>query len=77
MRCLSAFLLYFNFNLNAAWTTITFFGDSVHTRKDPNNENETITEEVPRLLVRAWYPWDAMSGAAYYISLVYQVCIIT
>nr|AKC58535.1 odorant co-receptor [Anomala corpulenta] len=56
-----------------AWTTITFFGDSVHTRKDPNNENETITEEVPRLLVRSWYPWDAMSGAAYYVSLVYQI----
>ncbi|XP_022907054.2 odorant receptor coreceptor [Onthophagus taurus] len=56
-----------------AWTTITFFGDSTHTRKDPNNENETITEEIPRLLIKSFYPWNAMSGMKYYISLSYQV----
>lgn len=48
-------------------------GDSVHTIIDPNNENETITEEIPRLLVKSWYPWDAMSGTAYYITLVFQI----
>ncbi|XP_017785109.1 PREDICTED: odorant receptor coreceptor [Nicrophorus vespilloides] len=56
-----------------SWTTLTFIGDSTHTKKDPNNENETITEEIPRLLVKAWYPWNAMSGMPYMLSLVYQV----
>lgn len=41
--------------------------------KDPNNENETIAEEIPRLLIKSWYPWNAMSGMAYYVSLIYQV----
>ncbi|CAH1380122.1 hypothetical protein MTP99_004056 [Tenebrio molitor] len=56
-----------------AWTSITFVGDSVHNIKDPDNENMTITEEIPRLLVKAWYPWNAMSGMPYYITLVFQV----
>lgn len=56
-----------------AWTSITFVGDSVHMIKDPDNENETIVEEIPRLLIKSWYPWNAMSGMAYYTSLIYQV----
>lgn len=60
-------------NLFEAWTSITFVGDSVHTIKDPNNENETIVEEIPRLLIKSWYPWNAMSGMAHYGSLIYQV----
>ncbi|CAH0549251.1 unnamed protein product [Brassicogethes aeneus] len=56
-----------------AWTCITFIGDSVHNIKDPDNENETITEEIPRLLVKSWYPWDAMSGTKYWATLVFQV----
>lgn len=56
-----------------AWTAITFVGDSVHHIKDPENENETIIEEIPRLLVKSWYPWNAMSGTAYYGSLVFQI----
>lgn len=56
-----------------AWTSITFVGDSVHTIKDPDNENETMVEEIPRLLIKSWYPWNAMSGMAYYVSLIYQV----
>jgi hypothetical protein len=35
----------------------------------------TITEEIPRLLVKAWYPWNAMSGMPYYITLVFQVSL--
>jgi hypothetical protein len=58
-----------------AWTSITFVGDSVHNIKDPDNENMTITEEIPRLLVKAWYPWNAMSGMPYYITLVFQVSL--
>nr|CAI5828776.1 unnamed protein product [Callosobruchus analis] len=57
----------------AAWTGVTFVGDSVHNIPDPDNENETITEEIPRLPIRSWYPWDAMSGMPYYISLVFQI----
>ncbi|XP_049824774.1 odorant receptor coreceptor isoform X2 [Aethina tumida] len=56
-----------------AWTAITFVGDSVKSKKDPENENETITVEIPRLLIKSWYPWDAMSGTAYYATLVFQV----
>lgn len=48
-------------------------GDSVHTIKDPDNANETIVVEVPRLLIRSWYPWNAMSGTAYYVSLIFQI----
>nr|WIG65270.1 odorant receptor co-receptor [Hippodamia variegata] len=60
-----------------AWTSITFVGPSNHTIKDPENENETITEELPRLLVRAWYPWDTMSGMTYYITVVFQMYYVT
>lgn len=45
-------------------------GESVHFIKDPDNDNETITEEIPRLLIKSWYPFDAMSGMAYYGALV-------
>lgn len=61
----------------SAWTTVTFLGDSVHNIKDPDNENMTITEEIPRLLVKSWYPFDAMSGMSYYMSLGFQVKQIT
>ncbi|XP_030747553.1 odorant receptor coreceptor [Sitophilus oryzae] len=56
-----------------AWSGITFVGDSVHFVKDPNNENETIPEEIPRLLIKSWYPFNAMSGMSYYIALVFQI----
>lgn len=58
-----------------AWTSITFVGDSVHSIKDPENENLTITEEIPRLLVKSWYPWNAMSGFPFYFSVVFQVFV--
>nr|QXE93250.1 odorant receptor 24 [Eucryptorrhynchus brandti] len=57
----------------SAWTGITFVGDSVHYIKDPDNVNETIPEEIPRLLVKSWYPFNAMSGMTYYIALVFQI----
>ena len=56
-----------------AWTVITFFGESVHKIKDPDNMNETILEEVPRLMLRSWYPWNAMSGGGYVVSFIIQV----
>lgn len=55
-----------------AWTTITFFGESVKFARDMET-NETITVEIPRLPIKAFYPWDASSGMFYIISFVYQV----
>jgi gustatory receptor len=58
-----------------AWTIITFIGDSVHEIPDPENANETIFEEVPRLMLRSWYPWNALSGGGYVVSFIIQVKI--
>lgn len=57
---------------NSAWITITFFGDSVKNVFDKET-NETYTVEIPRLPIKALYPWDAMSGVPYFFSFVYQV----
>ncbi|CAG9791289.1 unnamed protein product [Diatraea saccharalis] len=55
-----------------SWVTLTFFGESV--RMIANKEtNETLTEPVPRLPLKAWYPFDAMSGSMYIIAFAYQV----
>uniref|UniRef100_A0A0U5AEG0 Odorant receptor n=1 Tax=Reticulitermes speratus TaxID=60591 RepID=A0A0U5AEG0_9NEOP len=56
-----------------AWTAITFIGDSVHEIRDPDNFNETIFEEVPRLMLRSWYPWNALSGGGYVVSFIIQI----
>lgn len=55
------------------WTGCTFFGDSVKSIPDPENANETITVEIPRLMLRSWYPWDAMNGMPYMLSFILQV----
>lgn len=57
------------------WTTITFFGESVRIRKDPDNENMTISTQIPRLLIKSYYPWNAMSGMPHMLSLIFQVLI--
>ncbi|XP_028178675.1 odorant receptor coreceptor [Ostrinia furnacalis] len=55
-----------------SWITITFFGESV--RMIANKEtNETLTEPAPRLPLKTWYPFDAMSGTMYVVAFVYQV----
>lgn len=59
------------------WTGCTFFGESVKNVPDPENANETITVEIPRLMLRAWYPWNAMSGMPYLLSFVYQLYWLT
>ncbi|KAK9872848.1 hypothetical protein WA026_019636 [Henosepilachna vigintioctopunctata] len=71
--CVSAFTAF----CSIAWTSITFVGPSVHETKDPENKNETIIVEIPRLLIKAWYPWNTMSGMSYYITLVFQVYYVT
>ncbi|XP_026473065.1 odorant receptor coreceptor [Ctenocephalides felis] len=60
----------------AAWTTLTFFGDSTRTVMDMET-NETMTEPVPRLMLRAWYPWPSMSGPMYMISFGLQLYYLT
>lgn len=55
-----------------AWTTLTMFGDSVKGVFDKAT-NETLIVEIPRLPLKATYPWDAMHGFFYYFSFVFQV----
>ncbi|CRK97298.1 CLUMA_CG010693, isoform A [Clunio marinus] len=52
------------------WTTITFFGDSTKLWRDHEN-NETLTVEIPRLMIKSWYPWNPV-GALYFASLAFQ-----
>ncbi|XP_049839717.1 odorant receptor coreceptor [Schistocerca gregaria] len=60
-----------------SWTSITFMGDSTREVADPDNANETITEEVPRLMISTWYPFDASSGMGYMLAFVYQLYWLT
>ncbi|KAJ6636110.1 Odorant receptor coreceptor [Pseudolycoriella hygida] len=55
-----------------AWTTITFFGESVKGAFDKAT-NETYFIEVPRLPFKSWYPWNAMGGIMYIITFAFQV----
>lgn len=70
--CLQLYLYWLWNSTFSAWTTITFFGESV--KGSFNKEtNETEYIEVPRLPIKSFYPWDAMSGMAYMGSFVFQV----
>nr|QLF97427.1 olfactory receptor Orco [Heliothis virescens]QLF97434.1 olfactory receptor Orco [Heliothis subflexa]CAD31851.1 chemosensory receptor 2 [Heliothis virescens] len=69
-------LLYFICGMTVlsviSWVTLTFFGESV--RMITNKEtNETLTEVVPRLPLKAWYPFNAMSGTMYIVAFAFQV----
>lgn len=59
-------------HIHTAWITITFYGESVKGVFDKST-NETYYEEVPRLPFKSFYPWDAMSGMAYFGSFLFQV----
>ncbi|XP_049879122.1 odorant receptor coreceptor [Pectinophora gossypiella] len=54
------------------WVTITFFGESVYMIMDKET-NETLTEPAPRLPLKAWYPFNAMSGTMYIVAFAFQV----
>lgn len=56
----------------SAWTTITFFGDSVKGQFN-RETNETEYVEIPRLPIKAAYPWNSMSGVGYMSSFGFQV----
>lgn len=55
-----------------AWSIITFFGESVKGVFDKDT-NETYYVEVPRLPIKSYYPWDAMSGMKYIGTFIFQV----
>ncbi|XP_063388574.1 odorant receptor coreceptor [Cydia fagiglandana] len=55
-----------------SWVTLTFFGESVRLIADKES-NDTLTEPAPRLPLKAWYPFNAMSGSMYIIAFVYQI----
>ncbi|XP_076749006.1 odorant receptor co-receptor isoform X2 [Xylocopa sonorina] len=54
-----------------SWTTLTFIGDSVKKVVDPET-NETTLVEIPRLMVRSWYPYDPSHGMAHVFTLIFQ-----
>nr|AII15784.1 odorant receptor co-receptor [Sitotroga cerealella] len=54
------------------WVTITFFGESVYLIMDKET-NETMTTPAPRLPLKAWYPFNAMSGTMYIVMFGFQV----
>ncbi|XP_037947524.1 odorant receptor coreceptor [Teleopsis dalmanni] len=55
-----------------AWTTITFFGESVKFGFDKET-NTTITIDIPRLPIKSFYPWDSSKSVFYMISFGLQV----
>ncbi|XP_055313278.1 odorant receptor coreceptor [Sitodiplosis mosellana] len=59
-----------------AWTVITFFGESVKGVFDKET-NETYYVEVPRLPIKSYYPWNAMSGIPYIGTFIFQVYYLT
>ncbi|XP_064556488.1 odorant receptor coreceptor [Drosophila montana] len=72
MRKLFFLVMLTTFASATAWTTITFFGDSVKFAVDKET-NSSITVEIPRLPIKAFYPWDASHGMFYMISFALQV----
>lgn len=72
MRKLLVFVICFTVFAVTAWTTITFFGESVKFVNDPMT-NSSVTVEIPRLPIKSFYPWDSFKKPQYYISFAYQV----
>lgn len=72
MRKLLVFVICFTVFAVTAWTTITFFGESVKFVNDPTT-NSSVTVEIPRLPIKSFYPWDSFKKPQYYISFAYQV----
>ena len=58
-------------SIGVCWTTLTFFGDSTKLWKD-KALNETVTVEIPRLMIKSWYPWNSYTGMGYYLSFAFQ-----
>ncbi|KAL0132809.1 hypothetical protein PUN28_000493 [Cardiocondyla obscurior] len=54
-----------------AWTILTFFEHPIRKLVDPVT-NETTIIELPQLLVRSFYPFDAGKGVTHVLILIYQ-----
>ncbi|XP_066591214.1 odorant receptor coreceptor [Prorops nasuta] len=54
-----------------AWTGITFLEDPWKKVIDPVT-NETTVVEMPRLMLRAWYPFDVRHGMSHVLILIFQ-----
>lgn len=53
------------------WTTITFFGDSTKLARDYET-NGTMVVEIPRLMLKSWYPWQIGGPTVYFGCLIFQ-----
>lgn len=72
MRKLLMLTLGFTFFVVTAWVTITFFGESVKLINDPET-NGTMTEVIPRLPIKSFYPWNSFKAPMYHVAFLYQV----
>lgn len=72
MRRLLLFVMGTTITATVLWTAITFFGDSTKLQKNYET-NETMTVEIPRLMLKSWYPWNSVgSMPVYFATLGFQ-----
>lgn len=71
MRKLLLLVTFTTFAAAIFWTTITFFGDSTKLAKDYET-NGTMVVEIPRLMVKSWYPWQISGPTVYFACLIFQ-----
>lgn len=72
MRKLLTLVMITTVAATVAWTTITFFGDSTMLYTDPET-NVTAPVEIPRLQIKAYYPWNPVgSKMSYFLTIGFQ-----
>ncbi|XP_014219015.1 odorant receptor coreceptor [Copidosoma floridanum] len=71
IRKLLFFVMSMTFVSTICWTGITFFEKPVRLRVDKET-NETISTKLPKLMMRSYYPYDAMGGMNHMLTLLYQ-----
>jgi odorant receptor len=72
MRKLLTLVMITTVAATVAWTTITFFGDSTMLYTDPST-NITAPVPIPRLQIKAFYPWNPVgSSMAYLLTVGFQ-----
>lgn len=73
MRKLFTIVMGTTFAAVACWTVITMFGESAISSIDPAT-NETLSVEIPRLPIKAQYPWNPSSSTpVYFLTFGFQV----
>jgi 7tm Odorant receptor len=77
MRKLFTLVIGTTFVASLLWTTITFFGDSTKLQRIPDT-NDTMPVEIPRLLVKSWYPFNPVASSMRYFGvLAFQIYFVT